>query len=850
MLVDNGGEADNKKNPPNGKMAFFKWFRSRSKSNTTTIVISKPIPSKQDEERQSSDRNNYHSSINSMDHENRRSPPTPLKLRGNYYALNTGTSLSRVPSSPLPPLPSFDAVDDLATPHSYPNTSSLGYSRGVARFERVGSESDDTMGMLSPERMPINRLSPESDGIPDVIPVSNSPPKLKLSFESNITEAGSVYDLDTPPNHRVSIKPIFKRKPAANSRQTSSPERIITNPVVTNPTNAAQTRTSITSNNTKQLRRSSAVYKRRMSLEATETSSSKSGKSTLDSPEDRDSGFHEDFDEALRSKQPSPDKQSLKGKHDISVHPRQVTGSPERISISITPERAPLIPAESRMTPITLVDPGVTKKKTVSMTLPQIEKTEKFKETFSTNLFENTAPPAKRRTLTSPKPVVPTTKGKVMTPEEFEKLRQQADDDSEDEDEEEDIARDESYQADLEKQRRRQQAALSVYRQQMTKVVGADASPKLSPQRPLSQIGETPETDDESEEIPLAILMAHGFPQTNNRPGSRSSTAQPRERSIILEPGLRTPSPGNLPVFAKNLPVDPHAMGLPRSTSAYDLRLNTRASSSPLVAGRANSTPTVPLLESYQTRQRKGALFLDPNQQAIEMSNQMMPQDQSYFNRPTSQYEIMGMQPVPGQGMIQYVPVVVTQPLASSPSLPQMQPPTLMQELYERQQIGVQQRQMTAARISQYALQYPPPPMTPQQPMMSQQAMMSQQSLVSHHPLHPTPISRPQSVYHDPRRSIYDQKSIYSSTSQQPTARPKLPSSNPAHRHSSIPNSVAPGRYRASTYGGAGLGVSQSTDRVVSPPSPDNDDDAGWESLRRKKEEMQARRMSRMQTAA
>ena len=75
-----------------------------------------------------------------------------------------------------------------------------------------------------------------------------------------------------------------------------------------------------------------------------------------------------------------------------------------------------------------------------------------------------------------------------MTPEEFEKLRQQADDDSEDEDEEEDIARDESYQADLEKQRRRQQAALSIYRQQMTKVVGADASPKSGPQRPLSQI--------------------------------------------------------------------------------------------------------------------------------------------------------------------------------------------------------------------------------------------------------------------------------------------------------------------------------------------------------------------------
>ena len=824
-------------------MAFFKWFRSRSKSNTTTIVISKPILSKQDEERESSDRN-YHSSSNTMDHENRRSPPTRLKLRGNYYALNTGTSLSRGPSSPLPPLPSFDSVDDLAT-HSYPDNS-LGYSRGVARFEPVRLESEDTMGMLSPERMPINRLSADSDGIPDVVPVSTSPPKLKLSFESNVTEAGSVYGLDTP-NHRVSITPGFKRKPAPNSRLVSSPERIITNPAVTNPTNARTT--SMTSNNNKQLRRTSAVYKRRMSVEATETSSSKSGKSTLDSPEDRDSGFHEDFDEALRSKQPSPDKYSFNGKHDTSVHPRQIPGSAERSSLSITPERAPLISAEGRLTPVTLVDPGVTKKKTVSMNLPQIEKMEKFKETFSTNLFENTAPPDKRRTLATLKPIVPATKGKVMTPEEFEKLRQQADDDSEEEDEEEDIARDESYQADLEKQRRRQQAALSIYRQQMTKVVGADPSPKSSPQRPLSQIGEIPEADDETEEIPLAFLMAHGFPQTNNRPGSRASTAQPRERGVTLEPRLRTPSPGNLPVFAKNLPVDPHAMGLPRSNSAFDLRLNTRASNSSLAAARNNSTPTVPLLDSYQTRQRKGALFLDPNQQAIEMSNQMMPRDQYYIDRPTSQYEIMGMQPVPGQGMIQYVPVVVTPPLPSSHSLPQMQPATLMQELYDRQHIAAQQRQMMTARMSQYALQYPQQPMIPQQPMMSQQAMMSQQSLVSHHPPHPTPISRPQSIYHDPRRSFYDQKSIYSTSSQQPTPRPKLPSSNPAHRHSSMSNSAAPGRYRASTYAGAGLDVSQSTSHV-SPTSPDKDDDGGWESLRRKREEMQARRMSRMQTAA
>jgi len=836
-------------------MAFF-TFRKRTKSSTTnTIVISKPLPAKQQDDqpsprqpRQQSDyrqqQQQQQQQSTGMDHDNRRSPPTPLKLRGNYYALNTATSMSRVPSSPLPPLPSFDPVDDLSTPNGYSDGEG-GYPRGVARFERVRTESDDR---LSPERIPINRLSASSDGIPEFLPISTSPPKLKLSFESNVTEAGSVYDLDTPPNHRVAIRPTFK---SSNSRHASSPERIITAPGVANPTySEPHSRTRTTSTNLSQLRRQSAVYKRRTSMDGTETSSSRSGKSTLESPEDRDSGFHEDFDEALRSKPPSPDtkppysdRNNNNTNTSFRVREREQTTSPDRVSIAITPERAPLIPSDGRITPITLVDPGVTRKpvatKAVPLTLPQIERMETFKETFSTNLFENTLPPEKQRNLLlSPKPIIPKAKGKVLTPAEFEKMRQEADNESEDEDEEEDVARDESYEAEITQQRRRQQAALSIYRQQMTKVVGANASPVL---RPLSQIGEMPEVPDipdESEEIPLGILMAHGFPQTNNRPSSArpssraSVTPQPRELSVTLDPRIRSPSPGTLPIFAKNLPTDPHAMGLPRSNSAFDLRPSMNGSNSPSLGARANSTPAVPtLLDSYQTRQRKGAMFLDPN---IEVPGQIIPQEQSYFN---PHYEMMGMQAVPGhQGMIQYVPVMVTPPLGS-PNLGSVQPPTLMRELHDRQQFGAQQRLHN--RSSQYNLQHPQYP--PQQQQFQQ--------FISH-PLPSTPLSRPQSIYADPRRSFYDQKSIYSSSSQQPTARPKLPSTNPAHRFSSASNPTAnPGRYRASTYAGAGLGVTNPDHRRVSPTNVD-DDDAGWESLRRKKEEMQARRMSRMQTAA
>ena len=758
-----------------------------------------------------------------MDNENRRTPPSPLRLRGNYQPVNTAVPLRRIPSSPLPPLPSFESGDDLGSPGNF-SDSDLGYARGIAKFERVRTESQETSQMLSPAKDNTNRLSTDTDELTQFVPMSTSPPKLRLSFESNITEAGSVYDLDSLPNHHVSLKRA-SRKPAAPTPRQPSPERIITSPVKIVSPNVTNTdprsRSGTSSNGRTQLRRSTALYKRPTSNDSTDaTNSIKSGKSTAENPEDRDSGFHEDFDEALRSKPPSPDKQLFDNKVNKPLRQQDLTASPERMAL--TPERAPLIPSESRMTPITLTDPGVTAKPT-PMTLPQIEKMETFKETFSTNLFENTiSPDAKRSLLPSSKPIVSAAKGKVVTPAEFEKLRQQAEDDSEEEEEEEDIARDETYQIDLAKQRQRQQAALSIYRQQMTKVVGATASPALNPERPSSQFGGIPEVDDESDEIPLGILMAHGFPQTNSRP----SSAQSRDRSVSLD-AKRTPSPGNLPVFAKHLPADPHARGLPRSISSYELRPSSSASLGGYTGGRTPSASAAPLLDTYQTRQGRGSTFLGPNV-SFNSHPQIMGQEQSYFSQFPGQYEMMGMQPVHNQGLIQYVPVMVSPPLGSpmgspagSPQLGPMQPPTLIRELQGRQQYGTQQRQ----RMSQY----------PPQPAPHAQSFQRFPQGVP---------SRPQSVYPSPRQSIYDQQSLYSLSSQQPTPRPKLPSTNPAYRLSTMSsNSSQPGRYRASTYDSSSLAVTPQL-RISA-----SDDDEGWEALKRKKEQMQARRMTRLQAA-
>ena len=282
-------------------MPFFKLKHRTKSPAASTVRISKPLPSSSDCDLSlSSD----HSPLpNTMDNDDRRTPPpTPLKLRGNYQPVNTAVPLRRIPSSPLPPLPTYESGDDLGSPNAF-SEGEAGYPRGIAKFERVRTESQETSQLLSPTHGPIHRISADTDELTRFVPMSTSPPKLRLSFESNITEAGSVYDMDTPPNHHVSLKQAFK-KPAAPAPRHTSPERIITSPVKIAPVNVNNTdsrsRTRTSSNGPAPLKRSSALYtKRTSSNDGTDAANSiKSGKSITENPEDRDSGFHEDFDEA------------------------------------------------------------------------------------------------------------------------------------------------------------------------------------------------------------------------------------------------------------------------------------------------------------------------------------------------------------------------------------------------------------------------------------------------------------------------------------------------------------------------------------------------------------------------
>ncbi|KAI1113603.1 hypothetical protein F5Y14DRAFT_417218 [Nemania sp. NC0429] len=184
---------------------------------------------------------------------------------------------------------------------------------------------------------------------------------------------------------------------------------------------------------------------------------------------------------------------------------------------------------------------------------------------------------------------------KVMTPDEFEKYRQNkakeerlgyigsSESDKEDEEDNYDDDDDDELEKSrqVQKQRRKQEAHLSVYRQQMMKVTGETSNPTPRPamstslSTPNLSLGQTtnngsivtPPSDgsEDDEEVPLAILAAHGFPN-KNRPPTRLTTmgSQPNLRASAQPsaPASEGPSAaapgGRLPPFARKLPQDPY----------------------------------------------------------------------------------------------------------------------------------------------------------------------------------------------------------------------------------------------------------------------------------------------------
>ncbi|CAD6504063.1 BgTH12-05800 [Blumeria graminis f. sp. triticale] len=196
------------------------------------------------------------------------------------------------------------------------------------------------------------------------------------------------------------------------------------------------------------------------------------------------------------------------------------------------------------------------------------------------NLFDSTiiaranlALRFQERSPSPPRSRTPQTK--VMTPAQFERYKQDQErirnlrgDKVEDNEDEEEVYDDDDDAVEkaraVAKQRRKQEAHMAVYRQQMMKVIGetpealaARPSMTISRSSPnLAILGQAEENEEEDEEVPLGILQAHGFPN-KNKPPMRSIGSNPNLKAATSTPsgGLADP---RLPVFARNLPHDPY----------------------------------------------------------------------------------------------------------------------------------------------------------------------------------------------------------------------------------------------------------------------------------------------------
>ncbi|KAL4933612.1 uncharacterized protein BDV17DRAFT_286441 [Aspergillus undulatus] len=261
------------------------------------------------------------------------------------------------------------------------------------------------------------------------------------------------------------------------------------------------------------------------------------------------------------------------------------------------------------------------------------------------------------------KPAPAPSTNKVMTPSQFEHYRQQQElkransdaSSSEDSDGSEFDEEDEAEKnREIERQRRKQEAHMSVYRQQMMKVTGQQApSPSLRPDEraststpnlanrslhPGNPSGSRKSSEgdaDEDEEIPLGILAAHGFP-SRNRPPSRlmSSNSMSNLNASYQQPHLGSAGSdiggGNrssLPVFARNLPRDPYfgaSLVTPSNRESLALGGGGGGGSGsvyggpPAAAGSSSALPPGGLVGVIATEERARAMRRgSPNTQAM-----------------------------------------------------------------------------------------------------------------------------------------------------------------------------------------------------------------------------------------
>ena len=229
----------------------------------------------------------------------------------------------------------------------------------------------------------------------------------------------------------------------------------------------------------------------------------------------------------------------------------------------------------------------------------------------------------------APSPPVPrhAPHNKVMTPAQFERYRQEqatlrvlGGQQKDEEEDGEEIYEEEEDEAEknkrIAKQRRKQEAHMAVYRQQMMKVTG-ESSPVAPLSRPSmlatqstpnltdTDVGDDGEDDDE--DVPLGILAAHGFPSKSRPPTGRLSSMSSNPNLRAAAQSVAAGPSGRLPAFAKNLPQDPYmGAGLVYPTNRESMAFSGGAGS--VQGAPSRSLPAGGLVGVIATEERSRAM--------------------------------------------------------------------------------------------------------------------------------------------------------------------------------------------------------------------------------------------------
>jgi hypothetical protein len=505
----------------------------------------------------------------------------------------------------------------------------------------------------------------------------------------------------------------------------------------------------------------------------------------------------------------------------------------------------------------------------------KVEPNTEDEDLFDSSIYASASTAQRFQEKSSSPPVrpsnAPRTQSKIMTPQQFERYRQDQDrlkmvggqskteDGSDDEeinyDDEDD---DTEKNRQLAKQRRKQEAHMAVYRQQMMKVTGESASVAPPPVRAsvfashsspnlASTLGKSVDEEEEDEEIPLGILQAHGFPNKNRLP-MRNSGSNPNLRGLAQSTAGGVVDP-RLPVFARKLPEDPYfGAGIVNHPPRESMAFNTGGGS--VYGGPSRGLPPGGLVGVIASEERSRASRRgSPNAQGEYAP---VPPMGSMVNGMPAGMPIgpMGMGQMGSMGQMPMMPMLTPGDQA------QMQ---MNQQMQQFMQMQMQFMQMMTAPGGQQ----PGSPQTmgsPQLPQMNSQ--MSQQSLSVPRPNSPQVRAGNSQQQHQRAMTMMDANaapwmqqghgSMYA-PSMLPQGMGYAPSIAPSERS----NIGLPGRYRpvshvvtdnksrTSTMSGA-LGGWNSENKAPSATvrtvknagnASDEDDEEGWGQMAKKREQ-------------